>query len=143
MSSMDGDGDSPCCGACAHALEVQARGGPEPATAPLLHAPVVDGIPRGIAIVIIAGRELGRAIAIDKTEVIVGRANSVDVRLDDEVISRRQCRFVFRDDHAYVEDLGSVCGTYVDGAKVRSAPLRDGQRVLVGNTIFVVRQTSA
>jgi len=135
--------DAPCCGACAHALEVQARGGPRPATAPLVHVPVVGGVPHGIMIVVIAGHELGRMIAIDKTELVVGRTSGVDVRIDDPVISRRQCRFVFRDDHAYVEDLGSTCGTFVDDARIRSStPLRDGQRVLVGNTIFVVRQTS-
>ena len=134
--------DAPCCGACAHALEVEARGGPEPTTAPLVHAPVVDGIPRGIAITIIAGRDLGRAITLDKPEIVVGRTSGADVQIDDVVISRRQCRFVFRDGHAYVEDLDSACGTYVDDQKVRSAPLRDGQRVLVGNTTFLVRQTN-
>jgi pSer/pThr/pTyr-binding forkhead associated (FHA) protein len=136
------DGEAPCCGACAHALEVEAHGGPEPTSAPLIHAPVAGGIPRGVAIVIVVGRELGRTIALDKAEIVVGRARGADVVIADEVISRRQCRFAFREGHVYVEDLDSTCGTYVDGAKVRSAPLRDGQRVLVGNTIFLVRQTS-
>jgi pSer/pThr/pTyr-binding forkhead associated (FHA) protein len=131
--------DAPCCGACAHALETHARGGPAPTTAPLLHAPVEDGIPRGVTIVIIIGRELGRAIPLDKPEIVVGRTQDADVCISDPVISRRQCRFVFRDDHVYVEDLQSACGTYVDGEKVDSAALRDGQRVLVGNTIFHVR----
>jgi pSer/pThr/pTyr-binding forkhead associated (FHA) protein len=94
-----------------------------------------------VAITIVAGRELGRVIALDKTELVVGRTRGADVCIPDDVISRRQCRFVFRDGHVYVEDLQSTCGTYVDGAKVRSAPLRDGQRVLVGNTVFLVRQT--
>ena len=131
--------DTPCCGACAHALEIQARGGPAPSAAPLLHAPVEDGIPRGVTIVIIAGGELGRVIPLDKPEIVVGRARDADVCLADAVISRRQCRFVFRDGHVYVEDLRSACGTYVDGEKVGSAALRDGQRVMVGNTIFYVR----
>jgi pSer/pThr/pTyr-binding forkhead associated (FHA) protein len=137
---MDGEADVPCCGACAHALEVRARGTSVPSTAALLHAPVVGGIPRGVEITIVQGRELGRTLVLDKAELVVGRTAGADVRIDDDVISRRQCRFAFRDGHVYVEDLDSTCGTYVDGAQVRSAPLRDGQRVLVGNTIFVVRQ---
>jgi pSer/pThr/pTyr-binding forkhead associated (FHA) protein len=136
------DDDAPCCGACAHAQEVQTRGRAEPTSAPLLHAPVEGGIPRGVMIVIVSGRELGRTIPLHETELVVGRARDADVRIDDPVISRRQCRFVFRDDHVYVEDLDSSCGTYVDDEKVRSAALRDGQRVLVGNTIFVVRSTA-
>ncbi len=36
-------------------------------------------------------------------------------------------------------DLGSTNGTTVDGAKVREATLRDGQRIRVGNTDVVVR----
>lgn len=134
------DGGAPCCGACSFALEVEARGGPEPATAPLIHAPVAGGIPRGVAISIVAGRELGRTIMLDKAEIVIGRARTADVVISDEVISRRQCRFAFREGHVYVEDLDSTCGTYVDGEKVRSAPLRDGQRVLVGNTVFLVLQ---
>lgn len=130
--------EAPCCGACAHALEVKARGGPEAATGALLHAPVVDGVPRGVRITIIAGRDLGRAIELDKPEIVVGRAKEADVCIADDVISRRQCRFVFRDGHVFVEDLQSTCGTYVDGAQVRSAALRDGQKVHVGNTIFEV-----
>ena len=106
--------DAPCCGACAHALEVEARGGPEPTTAPLVHAPVVDGIPRGIAITIIAGRDLGRAITLDKPEIVVGRTSGADVQIDDVVISRRQCRFVFRDSHAYVRVPADLVDRIVD-----------------------------
>lgn len=92
---------------------------------------------------IVSGRDLGRSIPLDKAQLVVGRAREADVRIDDDVISRRQCRFVVREGHVYVEDLHSSCGTYVDGEKVASSPLRDGQRVLVGNTVFLVRQTAA
>ncbi len=102
-----------------------------------------DGRPRGVSIVVIKGRDIGRSIALDKAEVVVGRSRDADVQLDDHVISRRQCRFAFREGHVYVEDLDSACGTYVDGAKVRSAPLRDGQNVMIGDTIVLVRQTTA
>lgn len=134
------DDEAPCCGACGHALAVKARGGPEPATGALLHVPVVDGVPCGVRITIVAGHELGRELALGKPEIVVGRAKDADVCISDAVISRRQCRFVFRDGHVHVEDLQSACGTYVDGEQVRSAALRDGQRVLVGNTIFLVQQ---
>ncbi|MCA9707048.1 MAG: FHA domain-containing protein [Myxococcales bacterium] len=131
----------PCCGACAHGLAVQAAGGPRPSTGPLLHARLVGGVPQGVEITVIAGRSVGRRIPLQAPETILGRTATADVQLDDEAISRRQCRFVLQDGHVLVEDLNSTCGTYVDDLQIREAtPLRDGQRIHVGSTILRVAQ---
>ena len=50
--------------------------------------------------------------------ILVGRAPSADVRIDDPRVSRLHARIEMRDDGVYVEDLGSRNGTLVDGAPV-------------------------
>lgn len=131
-----------CCGACEHAIAVEAAGAPPPSTAPLLYVPLdEEGRPRGVRLEVTSGKLAGGVIDLEKASVVVGRTAAADVTLPDDVISRKQCRFFVRDDHLYLEDLGSSCGTWVDAQKIRRVALRHGQRILIGNHIFTVKQT--
>lgn len=72
---------------------------------------------------------------ITKDVVVVGRsAERADIVLRDRVISRIQCRFIFRNGEVEVEDLGSACGTMVLGHKIQRTTLRWGDVVRVGNS---------
>ncbi|GAC1595856.1 MAG: hypothetical protein NVS3B28_27200 [Candidatus Velthaea sp.] len=50
-----------------------------------------------------------------KRRILVGRAPSADLRIDDPRVSRLHARIEMRDDGVYVEDLGSRNGTAVGG----------------------------
>ena len=78
---------------------------------------------------------------ITKDVVVVGRSEErADIVLRDRVISRIQCRFIFRNGAVEVEDLGSACGTIVLGHKIQRTTLRWGDVVRVGNSeLEVVR----
>ncbi|MGE5181088.1 MAG: FHA domain-containing protein [Acidobacteriota bacterium] len=69
--------------------------------------------------------------------VIVGRGAGADVVLRDGAISRMQCAFELGDDGVCLRDLGSACGTYVDGAKVEVARLNERSTVAMAE--FVLR----
>lgn len=72
---------------------------------------------------------------ITKDVVVVGRSEErADIVLRDRVISRIQCRFIFRNGAVEVEDLGSACGTMVLGHKIQRTTLRWGDVVRVGNS---------
>ncbi len=73
-------------------------------------------------LVIVAGEETGRSIVIDR-ETSVGRDVGVDLILPDPEISRRHAVFRRSGDVLEVEDLGSLNGTWVNGARI-SAPVR-------------------
>ena len=95
-------------------------------------------IPAGIELVVddgatIATRRLGRRI-------LVGRAPSADVRIDDPRVSRLHARIEMRDDGVYVEDLGSRNGTFVDGEVVaKSRQLANGDEMTIGTASIIFR----
>jgi pSer/pThr/pTyr-binding forkhead associated (FHA) protein len=76
--------------------------------------------------------------------VLVGRAPSADLRLDDPMVSRLHARIEMRDDGVYVEDLGSRNGTSVDGVTV-AAPrkLAVDDEITVGSAAVVFRGVGA
>jgi hypothetical protein len=71
-------------------------------------------------------------------EKILGRAESVDIRLDHSSISRHHCRFWMEKDTCYVADCGSTNGTYVNGLKVEKEKLSPGDTIVVGRFELVV-----
>lgn len=63
-----------------------------------------------------------------KSEITIGRASSNDLVLEDTSLSRNHARLVWRDETAYIEDLGSRNGTLVNGIllqQTRSVDERD------------------
>jgi pSer/pThr/pTyr-binding forkhead associated (FHA) protein len=76
--------------------------------------------------------------------VLVGRAPSADLRLDDPQVSRLHARIEMRDDGVYVEDLGSRNGTCVNGANVvGSRSLRVDDEVEIGAASIIFRGVGA
>jgi len=65
--------------------------------------------------------------------IVVGRGTDVELRIDDGGISRRHLRISRNESGGFVaEDLGSTNGSYVNGVRVKSALLADGDRIQVG-----------
>ncbi len=74
---------------------------------------------------------------------ILGRDNSADVILDDPGISRQHTEIRVTTDGphliANIRDLGSTNGTFVNGDRITSQRLSDGDRVNVGRTSMIFR----
>ncbi len=81
-------------------------------------------------------------VAADR-EIVIGRANELDVVLVEDMVSRRHAKIVSTGDALNIEDLGSTNGTFVNGEKVRRARLKEGDRVLIGTSIVRVAVTEA
>jgi pSer/pThr/pTyr-binding forkhead associated (FHA) protein len=120
----------------AYVLVVRDRRGPPPARA------IEAAIPTGIELTVahagtIKTRRFGRRI-------LVGRAPSADLRLDDPRVSRLHARIEIRDDGVYVEDLGSRNGTAVDGEPVTEPlQLAVDDEITVGGAALVFRGVGA
>jgi ABC transport system ATP-binding/permease protein len=70
----------------------------------------------------------------------MGRAARADFIVDAPLVSRLHCRLTLDDrDGLGVEDLESTNGTWVNGQKVKKAPLMAGDKVKVGRVEFDVR----
>src|SRR6186997_201751 len=65
-------------------------------------------------------------------EVVIGRSPECQVVLKDFGISRQHARIVVDEDGARILDLKSKNGTQVNGVPVVEAPLKDGDRILLG-----------
>ncbi|MFT4126049.1 MAG: FHA domain-containing protein, partial [Gordonia sp. (in: high G+C Gram-positive bacteria)] len=68
----------------------------------------------------------------------VGRTPDNDIVVNDVLASRHHARIVTQPDGLYLEDLGGINGTYVNGVRVSRVRLAEGSIVTIGNSDFVV-----
>ena len=77
--------------------------------------------------------------ALDGDEVLIGRAATSRIVLNDAKVSRQHARLVRRDDAWWVEDLGARNRTRLNGAPVQQAErLHAGDRLEVGDALLRV-----
>jgi hypothetical protein len=81
----------------------------------------------------------GEAIPLAGPSMVVGRSRDCDIVLEAPEVSRRHCRIVHEDGGVFVEDLGSVQGTRLNGSPVTRARLRDGDRLEIARELFQVQ----
>jgi hypothetical protein len=75
---------------------------------------------------------------------VVGRARDCTVQISyDGQVSRRHCRVVENNGRFYVEDLGSTCGTWVNGERVVERRLLGGETIHVGSASFFFQLSPA
>lgn len=80
-----------------------------------------------------------RRLVFDKPEVIIGRANTADVVLDGDQISRSHCRLSFKEGRWRLADMGSANGVYLDRGG-RGAPFLARNDVVVsGDHMYLGR----
>ena len=73
-------------------------------------------------------------------ENVIGRDPAASVWLDATGVSRRHARIAIGEAGAQLEDLGSKNGTRVrDETVVNTVPLRDGDRIVIGNVPLIYR----
>ena len=90
----------------------------------------------GACLITIHGTDLGKKYDLWGTETIIGRGEDAAVRILGENVSRQHARINKIGGEFILEDLQSTNGTFVNTRKVASQPLRDGDLVLIGNTIL-------
>jgi pSer/pThr/pTyr-binding forkhead associated (FHA) protein len=82
--------------------------------------------------VVIRGPNNGARFLLDRDVVTVGRHPGSDIFLDDITVSRRHAEFRRVDGRFWVHDVGSLNGTYVNGARADDQLLVAGDEVQVG-----------
>ena len=87
----------------------------------------------GAALVIRSGGgRAGESFTIDEDRMSIGRTPDAAVFLDDVTVSRNHALLVRRQDGYYIDDLGSLNGTYVNRRRIESHKLTDGDEIQVG-----------
>jgi hypothetical protein len=92
---------------------------------------------RAFALRFISGRYQGGEYPLQESgELIIGRAADLDMVLVEDMVSRKHARLSLSPDSISIADLGSTNGTFVNGEKVQSARLNEGDRILIGTSIL-------
>ena len=96
-----------------------------------------DGTLRGRLEILNGGFE-GMTYDLSDEEVVIGRNPTTDITLLDEGISREHALVLFDEDgpNYLIEDLQSTNGTKLNGKRVRSAELAEGDEIQIGQTLF-------
>ena len=80
-----------------------------------------------------------RTYELRDTETLIGRSGVSHVRLTDPASSRDHTGISWEGDHYLVEDLQTTNGTRVNGQRIRSEVLNDGDVIQLGQTSLTFR----
>jgi hypothetical protein len=87
----------------------------------------------GPALVIRAGGgRVGESFAVEGERMSIGRRPDSEVFLDDITVSRDHALMIRRGEDWYLDDCGSLNGTYVNRSRIDSHRLEEGDEVQVG-----------
>jgi hypothetical protein len=78
------------------------------------------------------GGRAGETFHPQGERTLIGRSPDCDVFLDDVTVSRRHAVLVERDGAFFIEDQGSLNGTFLNRRRIESGELNDGDEVQVG-----------
>ena len=81
----------------------------------------------------------GRAAEVPAGGIKIGRATDNDIVIPDVLASRHHATLVPKPGGAEIIDNRSINGTFVNGARVESAVLHDGDTVTIGNVDLLFR----
>ncbi len=90
---------------------------------------------------IIKGPQTGSTFELDEAVTTIGRDPANAIFLNDMTVSRSHAKIVRGPVNTTIEDLGSLNGTWVDGAIVNSAVLHDSSTVQIGTFTLIYHES--
>lgn len=87
-------------------------------------------------LVCLTGSNKGESYVLMANRIVIGRSEKADIRLNDTKSSREHAEITKVGSNWVVTDLGSQNGVIVNDKKVTQKPLNDGDKVIVGQTVF-------
>ncbi len=100
----------------------------------------VDDNSGAMTIRVVAGRDMLSFVILEPgTQTLIGRDESAELRLHDRAVSSRHAVISYSNQGMItLIDIGSTNGTYVNGKKIQSCPLQDGDYVEIGDAALRV-----
>ena len=89
-------------------------------------------------LVALSGPLNGNALYLTGTEISIGRDPSNVICVDSRSVSRRHCLIVRSEDEILIRDLDSLNGTFVNDVPIKERKLSKGDKIAVGDSVFVV-----
>lgn len=82
------------------------------------------------------GKGRGQTFEFDADEITIGRTDENDVVLYEGGVSRQHAKIAFDGQHFSVSDMESANGTTLNGSKIASEVLEDGDQIGIGAVVF-------
>jgi pSer/pThr/pTyr-binding forkhead associated (FHA) protein len=86
----------------------------------------------GTLVIRSGGGRSGETFSIAGDQMRIGRSPDAEVFLDDVTVSRNHALLVRKRDGLFIDDLGSLNGTYVNRRRIESHKLTDGDELQIG-----------
>lgn len=94
-----------------------------------------------VTLVVLAGPLAGTTLNLHSSAVLIGRAPSCTLVLDDDFASGRHARIFPHDGRWFVEDLGSTNGSWLGDHRVgEPEPMEPGLQLKIGQTVIELRK---
>jgi FHA domain/zinc-ribbon domain len=78
------------------------------------------------------GGRVGEQFRPQGAETTIGRSPDCGIFLDDVTVSRKHAVLAERNGRFWIDDLGSLNGTFLNRKRIESAPLDDGDELQIG-----------
>ena len=133
-SVSEGSNYCPRCGAFIGSETAAAPGAPKPGETGELQAigEVHEEQDASFLVIRSGGGRAGESFVLDGARQTIGRRPESSVFLDDITVSRDHAVLVHRAGEWWIDDCGSLNGTYVNRDRIDSIKLSDGDEVQVG-----------
>ncbi len=86
----------------------------------------------GALVIRVGGGRVGQSFPLDGERLTIGRSPDAEIFLDDVTVSRDHAVLVRRAGEWFLDDSGSLNGTYVNRRRIDSHKLADGDELQVG-----------
>lgn len=82
---------------------------------------------------VLTGHAQGKVLPLTTGSTLIGRSTKADLQLDDDGVSRRHAKLAIGDEGVVnLIDLDSTNGTFLNGARIDLAIVREGDRIQIG-----------
>lgn len=94
---------------------------------------VLNALAEGSAMLVsLIGPSKGARYLLEPEVTQIGRATTNEIFLDDVTVSRKHAQVLKREKNYFLQDLGSLNGTYLNGELISEKPLNDGDELQIG-----------
>ncbi len=106
---------------------------------------VVAGVTRSAIpprLELVRGPTAPRSLSLSGDEVVIGRSNQANICLESSLLSRRHALIRKLGPEFRLFDLESANGVFLNGVRVHSAGLHEGDTIQIGDVVLVFHEGS-